>query len=100
MPTSRLMVMGLLQQVGAPGCVELRRGMVVLDATGKPLGPVAGVLVDSQSGRVSHLVLSRDIVVGDYRVVQANQITLLDVESVRLCLSAADAADLPQHEPY
>ena len=99
LPTARLMVSGLLQPDGAPEAREARRGMVVLDATGGAAGTLAGVVIDGATDRPAALVLSRDTATGDYRLVAVGQVAGVDTAAVRLRLTAAEVATLPNHSP-
>jgi hypothetical protein len=96
-PAARLMVSGLLQPDGAPEAQEVQRGMVMLDAADDPVGTLAGVLIDSDTGRTTHLVLCRDTAAGDYRLVAVGQVARLDAATARLQLTAADVVALPRH---
>ncbi len=99
MPTARLMVSGPLQPDGAPEAREAGRGMVILDAAGDPVGTLAGILIDGDPGRPTHLVLCRDTAAGDYRLVAVEQVARLDAAAVRLRLTAGEVAGLPHHNP-
>lgn len=98
-PAVRLMVSGLLRPEGTAQPLEARRGMVALDSAGDVVGLLAGILIDSNTGRPTHLVLCRDAAAGDYRLIAVEQVASLDVAVVRLRLAAADAAALPRHLP-
>lgn len=98
-PAVRLMVSGLLRPDGAAQPLEARRGMVALDAAGDIVGLLAGILIDSDTARPTHLVLCRDAAAGDYRLIAVEQVASLDMAVVRLQLTAADAASLPRHLP-
>lgn len=99
MPAARLMLSGPLQPDGAPEPLEARRGMVMLDAAGETVGTLAGVLIDDDTGRSTHLVLCRDTAAGDYRLVAVRQVARLDAAAARLRLTATDVAALPRHNP-
>jgi hypothetical protein len=96
---ARLMVSGLLQPDGAPEAREARRGMAMLDAAGDSVGTLAGVLIDGDTGRPTHLVLCRDTAAGDYRLVAVGQVACLDAATARLRLTAGDVTALPRHHP-
>jgi len=98
-PATRLMVSGPLQPDGAPEAREARRGMALLDAAGDPVGTLAGVLIDGDTGRPTHLVLCCDTAAGDYRLVAVEQVARLDATTVRLRLTADGVAALPRHHP-
>lgn len=98
-PRGRLMISGELPANGAKLTANLQRGLVVLDSAGEDAGRVAAVLVDGETGTVTHLVIARDTGAGDYRLAPAEQIAGFDIGAVRLRLAAGEVAALPRHDP-
>ena len=97
-PIPRLMVSSDLRPPGAPEPVAVRRGMAAVDAAGCPAGTVAGILIDELTGSSTHILVARDMVAGDYRLVPVAQVAHLDAETIHLHLPAADLTNLPRHE--
>ena len=97
-PIPRLMVSSDLQPQGAPEPVAARRGMTAVDTAGCPAGTVAGILIDGLTGSATHILIARDMVAGDYRLVPVAQVARLDAETIHLNLPAADLTNLPRHE--
>lgn len=75
--------------------VAVRRGMTVLTNEGCTAGHVAAVVVDSRSGKVTHLVLGRLIQTLEYRLAPIDLIAAVDKEEVLLRICHPIAESLP-----
>lgn len=64
--------------------VVVRRGMTVLTNEGCTAGHVAAVVMDSCSGKVTHLVLGRLIQTLEYRLASIDLIEAVDKEEILL----------------
>jgi hypothetical protein len=57
---------------------EVRRGMAVLTGEGHTAGHIAAVILDSQNGEVTHLVLGYATQTTEYRLVPTSLIETVD----------------------
>lgn len=78
---------------------EIRRGMRVVDETWQEIGLIAGVVVGEGDKKLTHLLIGRLPMTGDYRLAPVEIVTAVQPEQICLCLES-DAWDaLPQYKP-
>jgi len=78
--------------------VEVTRGMAILTSEGHEAGKVAAVIVDNDSQKVTHILLTRPRQVPDYRLVPVILIEQVDEETVLLeiCNQAIESLPIRQ----
>lgn len=79
--------------------VEIHRGMRVVDEAGQEIGFVAGVVVGEGDERLTHLLIGRLPLTGDYRLASVGIVTAVYPDRICLCLEIGAWDALPQHEP-
>ena len=78
---------------------EVRRCMRVMSCDGTEVGFVAGVVVDAQSERVSHVLLGHLPVTADYRLIPIHLIDQVLAERIRLTIPDEAIDTLIVHQP-
>lgn len=94
----QLMVSGFVEAPqGRDGLLEIRRSMSIKANEGQEVGRVAAIVVDCQSQKVSHIVLSRYVQALEYRLVPACLIEQVAKEVVVLGISSQLVESLPEY---
>ncbi len=75
--------------------VEIKRGMATLTEDKEEAGQVAAVIFDKDNNNVSHLLLSPQSQISDYRVVAVKLIKQVVAETVILCIASEAIENLP-----
>ena len=84
-PTRKLMVSAFVcLKNSCPLSTEVRRGMPVLSAEGQEIGKVAAAILDSESRKATHILLSRLPEVKGYWMAPVEMISHVCEEGVRL----------------
>lgn len=78
--------------------VEVTRGMAILTSEGQEAGKVAAVIVDNDSQKVTHILLTRPRQVPDYRLVPVTLIEQVDEEIVLLEICGQAIESLPTRQ--
>ena len=86
-----------LQQSRPPA--KIQRGMKIVVKGGKQAGIVGGIIVNSQSNQVSHLLLCRVPVTAVYRLIPTNLIARIEKTIIHLCIHCDDLDKLAAHQP-
>ena len=81
------------QENGLP--TKVSRGMIILTSDGQEAGKVAAVVVDNDSQKVSHILLTRPRLVPEYRLVPLNLIEQVDEDTVLLEICGQAIESLP-----
>lgn len=79
--------------------VEIHRGMRVIEQTGQEIGFLAGVVVGEDEDKLTHLLIGRLPLTGDYRLAPVEIVTAVGADRICLCLELGAWDALPQHEP-
>lgn len=79
--------------------IEIHRGMRVIDEAGQEVGFVAGVVVGEGDEKLTHLLVGRLPLTGDYRLAPVGIVTAVNSDRICLCLELVAWDALPQHEP-
>lgn len=64
--------------------VEVRRGMAIMTREGHEAGTVAAIVVDKQGRHVTHILLSRQSQLPEYRLVPLKLVAQVSDETVQL----------------
>ncbi len=75
--------------------VEVRRGMAILTSDGQEAGRVAAVIIDKKDRQVTHILLSRQSQMPEYRLVPIDLIEHVHEEKVLLRISKQVVSSLP-----
>lgn len=78
--------------------VKVSRGMTIQTSEGWEAGKVAAVVVDNDSQKVTHVLLTRPRLVPDYRLVPVNLIEQVDEDIVLLDVCSQDIESLPTRQ--
>jgi len=78
--------------------VKVSRGMIILTSEGWEAGKVAAVVVDNDSQKVTHVLLTRPRLVLDYRLAPVNLIKQVDKGVVVLDVCSQDIESLPTRQ--
>ncbi len=78
--------------------VKVSRGMTILTNEGREAGKLAAVVVDNDSQKVTHLLLTRPRLVPEYRMVPVNLIEQVDeaVVFLEICSQAIESLPIRQ----
>lgn len=79
--------------------IDIQRGMRVVDEAGQEIGFVAGVIVGEGDKKLTHLLIGRLPLTGDYRLAPVEIVTAVKPEQICLCLEPGAWNALPQHKP-
>lgn len=88
----------LTQQNIPAGTVPLQEGTDVISSDGKHVGDVERLLVDDDSHKVTHFVISQGLVFKDHKLVPANWIRTVTEDKVQLNVSSGLLEGLPEYE--
>jgi hypothetical protein len=86
-----------LEQLDTP--VEVQRGMMIFGQDKKVAGVVAAIVLDCQSQKGTHILLSHVPPTSDYYLIPLKLIDRIDGETVWLRASSEEIEILPQHQP-
>lgn len=75
--------------------VEISRGMTILTSERREAGKVAAVIVDNDSQKVTHVLLTRPRLVPDYRLVPVSLVEQVDENTVLLEICNQAIESLP-----
>jgi uncharacterized protein YrrD len=79
------------------GTVALKEGVRVISADGKHVGDIERLYTESESHRVTHLLISKGFLRHEYKLVPALWIKSLEEDEVHLSVDAELLERLPQH---
>lgn len=80
--------------------VDVCRGMTVRAREGHDIGYVAAVVTEAPATDVTHIILGYCQAASDYRLIPVSLVSEVDDDTVRLRVSAQEAAHLPNwHTP-
>jgi len=79
--------------------IDIQRGMRVVDEAGQEIGFVAGVVVGKGDEKLTHLLIGRLPLTGDYRLAPVEIVRSVQPEQICLCLEPGAWDALPQHQP-
>lgn len=95
--TQKLMVSGYLGgKDNFTSCNEVRRGMPILSVEGEEVGRVAAVIVEGDSVKASHVLLSRLPDEQGYWMISLDMIVEVREDKVQLSILANDVGALPR----
>lgn len=96
----RLFERGLIRLEQTNGLtVEVTRGMAILANEGQEVGKLAAVVVEADSQKVSHLLLSRLRLSPEYRLIPVNLIEQISRETILLGVGGQIVESLPVRHP-
>lgn len=96
-PAQKLMVSAFVcLNNGCPLSTEVRRGMAVQSEEGQEIGKVGAVMLDAESRKATHVLLSRLPEMRGYWLVPVGAITQVVDEYVRLIISKDYMDNLPR----
>jgi len=79
--------------------VEIQRGMKIVVMGRKEVGFVGGIIVNSQSNEVTHILLCYLPVTAVYRLIPINRIARVEEETIHLNIQFDDLETLATHSP-
>ncbi len=80
------------------GTVSVKEGSRVYSSDGKHIGNVDRLLVDSDSGRVTNLVIAKGVLLKEHKQIPVDWIADIIEDEVRLAMDAAFISRLPDYQ--
>jgi len=90
--------MTVTQQNIPAGTVSLQEGTDVISSDGKHVGDVERLLVDDDSHKVTHILISQGLFFKDRKLVPANWISTVEEDKVQLNVASGLLESLPAYE--
>jgi sporulation protein YlmC with PRC-barrel domain len=78
--------------------VSVKEGSKVYSSDGKHIGNVERMFVDSDSGRLTNLVIDKGVLLKNHKQIPVDWIDVITEDEVRLAMDAAFISRLPDYQ--